>query len=64
MSILRHAAMAFCLVSMLALPAFASPELPVRRFVLPNGLTVLFLPRSQAPVFTGYILARVGSVNE
>lgn len=64
MSILRRAGLALCLVALLALPAVASPELPVRRFVLSNGLTVLFLPRPQAPVFTGYLLARVGSVNE
>lgn len=61
---LRRAGLALCLVALLALPAGASLELPVRRFVLPNGLTVLFLPRPQAPVFTGYLLARVGSVNE
>ena len=52
MSILRRAGLALCLVACWPFPP--SPRRsPVRRFVLSNGLTVLFLPRPQAPVFTG-----------
>ncbi|MCR5662334.1 MAG: insulinase family protein [bacterium] len=53
----------------LAAPAFAeksgmSIELSVEKFVLDNGLTVLFHEDHRVPVFTGYIMAKTGSVNE
>lgn len=64
MSASHRLGLVLSLLLVLSLPAFASLELPVRRFVLPNGLTVLFLERHGAPVFTGYLLAKVGSVNE
>ncbi len=64
MSLLRRLGLPLILLTLLSLPALASLELPVRRFVLPNGLTVLFVERHEAPVFTGYLLAKVGSVNE
>ena len=34
------------------------------KFQLSNGLTVLFCPQHQAPLFAANIIARVGSVNE
>ncbi len=64
MSPSRRLGLVFGLLALLSLPALASLEPPVRRFVLPNGLTVLFLERHDAPVFTGFLLAKVGSVNE
>src|SRR5690606_23739185 len=55
------------LLLLLAAPAAAAPsdlDLPVKRFVLENGLTVLLLERHDAPVFSGYLFVRVGSANE
>lgn len=64
MSTVRRLGLAALLLALLGAPALAALELPVRRFVLPNGLTVLFLERRDAPVFAAYLLAKVGSVNE
>lgn len=55
------------LLLLLVAPAAAAPsdlDLPVKRFVLKNGLTVLLLERHDAPVFSGYLFVRVGSANE
>ncbi|MCR5662332.1 MAG: insulinase family protein [bacterium] len=41
-----------------------SIELSIDKFVLDNGLTVLFQENHRVPVFTGLIMAKTGSVNE
>ncbi|MDH5526319.1 MAG: insulinase family protein [Nitrospirota bacterium] len=39
-------------------------ELPVHRTVLDNGLTLLVVPRHQAPVFSAVIMVRAGALDE
>ncbi|MGI8509523.1 MAG: M16 family metallopeptidase [Gemmatimonadaceae bacterium] len=45
-------------------PAFSVPKLPVERYTLPNGLTVLLSPDHAAPVAAVDIWYHVGSKNE
>lgn len=61
---LRRVGAWLLILAFLATPAWAELDLPVKRIVLPNGLTVLLLERHDAPVFAAYLLARVGSVDE
>lgn len=64
----RYLALILMLLVTITAPALARNvmdfELKAKKFVLDNGLTVLYVPRCDVPVFTGYILAKVGSVNE
>ncbi len=52
--------------AILSYPAWAGQEqpFPVNEIKLDNGLTVLVVERSNAPVFTGYICAGAGSAYE
>lgn len=45
-------------------PSFSVPKLPVERYTLPNGLTVLLSPDHAAPVTAVDIWYHVGSKNE
>lgn len=45
-------------------PSFSVPKLPVERYTLPNGLTVLLSPDHAAPVAAVDIWYHVGSKNE
>jgi predicted Zn-dependent peptidase len=67
MSLRRHSTIALLTIGALAvtLPAVAQQaEVPVKEFVLDNGMEILMVERPESPTVTGGWLARVGSVNE
>jgi predicted Zn-dependent peptidase len=67
MSLWRRSTIALLAMSVLmcGLPAIAQDaKVPVKEFVLDNGMEILMVERDESPTVTGGWLARVGSVNE
>jgi predicted Zn-dependent peptidase len=67
MSLRRRSTIALLAVAALlcSIPAIAQDaKVPVKEFVLDNGMEILMVERHESPTVTGGWLARVGSVNE
>jgi zinc protease len=62
--VVSSVALTLCATSLIAQGSFAVPKLPVDRYVLPNGLTVILSPDHSANVAAVDIWYHVGSKNE